>query len=596
MSRCKKALAVLLAAAMMALGACAASPSDDANGAGMSGGDAALGSSVNLRDVSIEMQGDETLVHLSFVNGSRYAGVEESKLSSVPKYEITELSDPSRICASLAIGFTDYTQSGTVFQESLVAGLFHCNVAGSTMTQVYLQLSAPANLKCSADGSTLTFILSPKQQHEESAWFVGLNAIAQYENGLVPEDLGFTPTMCSDYSHQILVSGPVKSEEEAQAVLGETEAALPSAILESALYAFEMEVNSLPPYETVAGSELAASVAVMEVNGEPASLPTLLDDGKYLTTASDGTIVYAVPYLPDAQQDTELLVKEELWAEQTDSSRVRLGSSDFYDIREAVFSSDGTRLGILDARPTDQVLFVYDTQTGALLNLGEEGLGNSTTSFVWDPHLNVIYAMTGTDGELQLLRYDFDAPEGTPRVSSVEERPGSDSTLAIANGTLYFADQSTMNICAVDIATGQRRTLAPGVSLRLSGNGQYLAVLVMRPADEEEVAFDLVLLDAETGEQKASVVEGAAVEDYMFSADSDILYYTTQNYEGVTTDYPFALLRYSVSDGENQLMAYSKSELIDPGPEAGILYVVYYFTSGDTAKDMLPVTYEFLDG
>lgn len=590
-SRFLQFMAAMAAFFVLAVPGCASSPGNTGQQDGLSGGDDALGSSVNLKDVSIEMQGDTTLVHLSFVNGSRYADVEESKISSVPLYEVTELSDPPRLCVSLAIGLSDFAQAGTVFQESVVTGLFDCDIAGSAMKQLYLQLEDPVHAACTADGPTLTLELAPRQRQDASAWFLGLNAVAQYMNGLLPQELEFTPTLCDDFSNVILISPPMRSEDEARERFAQAADLLPSSIPESAMYAFEMDVNSLPPYRSIAGADLAAAVSVMEIDGRPQSLSVLLDNGKYLTTGTGGSIVYAVPYLPDSEQDTEQIVKEELWIRHPDGSHQQIGSGDFYDIREAQYSADGRYLGILDARTDDQVLFVYDTQTGDVSNLGEEGLGDFTTSFVWDGAHNTIYAMSGTDEALQLVRYDFDAPAGTPRVSSVEERNGSDSAIAYADGKIYFADQEDMMICQVDAATGERKELAPGTSMSLSPNGRYLAVLVMRPADEEEVTFDLVLLDAETGAELAQIMQGVYVEDFMFDYALDDLYFTTQNYEGTSADYPFALMRYSISTGETHLIGYSRSELIEIGNAPGRLYIIYYFTSTDSMKSMLPVTY-----
>lgn len=586
-------LAAALAAFFVLAAGCAAHSPGQTQSDGLSGGDESLGGSVNLKDVSIEMQGDTTLVHLSFVNGSRYADVEESKISSVPVYEVTELEDPARVCVSLAIGLSDFAQAGTVFQESVVTGLFDCDVAGSAMKQLYLQLSSPVHVTCREDGPVLTLELVPRSAREGTAWFLGLNAMAQYMNGLLPEELAFTPTLCDDFSNVILISEPLQSEQQARSRYDEAAAALPLSVPESALYAFEMEVTGLPPYRSIAGADLAAAVSVLEVDGAPRSLAVLLDNGKYLAAGPGGAIVYAVPYLPDEGGDAEQVVKEELWVRGQDGSHQQIGQGDFYDVREAAYSADGRYLGILDAGPEEQVLFVWDTVSDTLSNLGEEGLGDFTTSFVWDGSGHTIYAMSGTDEALQLLRCDLDAAQGATSVSSVEERNGSDSAISFADGRVYFADQTEQMICEVDVATGQRTSLAPGVSMSLSPNGRYLAVLDMRPADEEEVTFDLLLRDAATGDELAVIMENVYVEDFMFDSASGDLYFTTQNYEGVSADYPFALLRYSISSGDTGLVGYSRSELIEVAEAPGTLYIIYYFTSTDNMKSMLPVTYIF---
>lgn len=351
-----------------------------------------------------------------------------------------------------------------------------------------------------------------------------------------------------------------------------------------------MPAGSLPPDESTTDIAIASSIPVVRRDGEPELLPVLIDDGTYLTTAPDGTILYAVPYRPRNASDSRNAARQQLWGRNPDGEESRYGRRNFYDIRQAAVSHDGRYVGILDAQPGGQLMYVYDTVEDVLRNLGEEGFGNYTASFLWMPDEDALYAMTGASASLQLLKYDFEAEEGAARISSIEERGGSDTQISYANGLIYFADQDADIVYAVDIETGQRSVLGQGVRCVVSPDGRYLAVLQMRIADGVEMSFDLLLCNAQTGEVEDVVQEdGGQIEDFMFSSSSSTLYLTSQDYADTSDEYPFALLKYS----KRKLSAIcaSRTERIFAAPDDSILYLVYSFATGKDSSVLIPVTY-----
>jgi hypothetical protein len=92
-------LAGLLAGLLLLCSCAAGSGSDFVVGAGseFSGGDSSLGGGVNLKDIGIEVQGQDTVCEPSFISGSRLANVDEAKISSVPAYELSVIEAPSRL-------------------------------------------------------------------------------------------------------------------------------------------------------------------------------------------------------------------------------------------------------------------------------------------------------------------------------------------------------------------------------------------------------------------------------------------------------------------------------------------------------------------
>ncbi|MBD5560499.1 MAG: hypothetical protein HDQ87_09135 [Clostridia bacterium] len=584
-------VAALTAAFLFMLTACAEFPEPATpTPAGMSGGDDALPETANLREISVEMQGDKTVVHLNFINGSRHAGVDESKLAAVPTYSVTQLYDPARIQIALNIGFSDYASTGTVFANSVVDGIFACDLTGSDTQLVYLQLSQPVTVECDASGSVLTLELTPRSVAARTAWYVGLNALSSFERGLIPDTLGFAPTMCDGFSSRILISKPFASQVEAESFMQEAMEQIPETVPRDSFYVFSMRTDELPPVESMGSRAMASSVSVIEVNGEPLELPVLLEDGVWLTQTEDGIMYYAVPYAPSDGQDAEDVVKEELWMRSGGRPGTPVTQERFYDIQEAEVSPDGRYLAILDARAESKLLFVYDMQTGDLRNLGEEGFGDYTVSFLWLPHTNVICAMSGTAESLELLTYDFNRAEDSPRVESVEERTGAESPISYANGKIYFADQTDMTVYVLDLQTRERTPLGPGIDCRIDAAGTTLAVLQMQMIDEMDMRFDLVLMDPATGAMIQTVQENVEVNSFMFAADTNQLLYTVLSAEADSEEYPFAL--YACRLGEvSQLLCTSRSERIVSSPAENLLYIICSLTTGQETKTLRPVTY-----
>ncbi|HBU12620.1 MAG TPA: hypothetical protein DEB31_07825 [Clostridiales bacterium] len=570
-------------------------------GQSTSGGDSSLGAGVNLKDITATAQGETVVVEFSFIHGSRLLGEPEAKIGAAPAYQISVLPAPARVKVDLSIDYWDYTQQG-VDTAGLLYGVFQSQTAAGEVS-VYLQAGSPVSVSAREEEAKLVLTLQKLPGEPELNYFAALDAHTEYGQGLVSADLGLTPTLCGDYASVLLISGPFASEAEAQSLVARVNQSIAESIPNKQAYSVSLEENQLPPPPPPAAPSVVSSDPVFEPEqaSNTADLPVLVENGRYLCTAPDGSIFYVRAFLPDAAQDEEYVLKEELWYIGKDGVHHQVDIRDFYSVERAAVSPDGRYLAILDAGMADKLLYVYNLQTGELRNLGEEGFGDNTASFVWDTRENALYAMTGY-GTLQLTKYDFSLPEGE-RITSVEEKHGAESRIAFADGALYFADVAVGElgeIYRVDIETVEREQVAQGIDFALSPDGRYLVALVPAPGDEESVLHDLVLHDLNTG-ANTTLAEGVFVErgNYAFGPGSDVFYYTAATLGGESEEYPFAFLKCTITpDTEppvftETFLGYSKTGRFVPGSKENELYLIDYFMQNNYN---FSVTYVFRDG
>ncbi len=546
----------------------------------LGGGDQNLGPDVNLKDINIEMQGENTVITMYFLNGSRVAGVAESKISSVPAYEITQLPAPERLQVNLKIGFWDYADNNETYNNSILYGLFHTIRSDSDEVSIFFQLNEHVQATVSEEEDKLVLTLAPRPESPESAYFVGLNAYEAYGQGLIPQDVDMAPTMCEGLADIMLISKPLKDEASANKLAQEINLKIAGVIQAKQAYTFEMSTDALPQYNKDMDAESVREEPVILRDGVATALPVMVENGRYLCTTADGRILYARSYVPDSGEDTEQVLKEKLWMIETNAKKTQLELPYFYSVEKAEVSADGRYIAILDSGIENKVLYVYDTQENVLRNLGEEGLGRLTTSFVWDETNSVIYAMAGEDtGSLQLKKYDL-AQQGA--VEGIEEQPGADSKIELSNGKIYFVDKmagdGTGMIYAVDVATKERAEIAAGVDFTVSADGSHIAAVVplKNEADAEALTYGVAITNLASG-TATEVISGISVESFGFDADNDTLYITTPEYEGITEEYPYALLRYALSAQQMEPAEFLKTAKILPGVNVGELYVINYF-------------------
>jgi hypothetical protein len=589
--RIKSIVVAALLAVILILGGC--QTGGDLNAPGMiegtqslSGGQD-LGSDVNLKEMTMVSDGKSTVVTLYFIKGSRKSDVGETKLGGVPSYRASLLSFPQRLCVTLAVDFWDYGTSSDWYRDSLVRGSFKSADSANDTLSVFFQLTGEVAASFEEKSDRLTITLSPKTDGTTHSYFVGLNAYEEWGQNLIPQDLGMTPALCADLGNIMLISKPFSSEEQADTFADTVGDAVATVAATKNPYVFALERGSLPPYNATVDLEEVNRKLILQVDGKGKTLPVLVENGRYLCTSADGSILYARSYFPDSAGDSPGTQIERLWMLGKDEAKRELNLPNFSYVEQAAFSRDGKNLAILDTSMLAKVLYVYNVETGELKNLGEEGFGDITSSFVWDRERDVIYAMTG-HGDVSLMRYDFSAAAGG-RISRVEEIPGTESALATDGANLYFSDPSqgaSGEIYAVNLATGVRTTVAPGISFKLSPDGNELAALVPSVTGGQDL-FDLSVANLSSGEI-IPVMSAIYVEDYEFGLDSDHLFFTTSTYEGISGSYHNAFLRFSAADRTAGLIVYSTAEIIKRGMAKNEMYLIDFF---DAQTETFYVTY-----
>ena len=209
--------------------------------------------------------------------------------------------------------------------------------------------------------------------------------------------------------------------------------------------------------------------------------------------------------------------------------------SDFSDIMKAQYSPSGKYLALLEAGTSNVTIYVYDTAAKTIFNLGEEGLGVSE-DFDWDSTQDILYSISGTEENKQLMLNDFTKEGHEPK--ALEEESVQSSRMAMGKGKLYFEDISLGQIFEFDIASKTRKKIADGQSFMLSPDEKYMMYFKQKQAaanggpDDEppDELVDFVLRNIETGAEKTIVQEADIPDDaYSFSTDGKIIYFINQS-------------------------------------------------------------------
>ncbi|MEI6100692.1 MAG: hypothetical protein WCP73_02535, partial [Eubacteriales bacterium] len=484
-----------------------------------------LGSGVNLKDITVSSDGKVTVITMYFIHGSRNSTVAETKLNAVPAYSATLLPVPQRLCIKLAVDYWDYQKNDDWYRNSLICGSFKTAASDDNHLSMYFQLNGDVSTSFRESADRLIITLTPKNNQSNQQYYVGLNAFEEFEQNLIPSDLGFTPTLCSDSSNVMLISEPLASQSDADALAAKVNKEIAGVAATKKPYTFTLGAGSLPTYNATIDMEEVNKKQVLQVDGKGQSLPVLVQNGRYLCTSPDGSILYARSYSSSAIADSPSNQNERLWVLGQNNKKTELGLPNFSNVEQSAYSPDGKYLAILDTSAHAKVLYVYIPETKELKNLGEEGFGNVTASFTWDTSKDIIYAMTG-QSNMQLLSYNLDKPAGS-RIARVGEISGTESTVASDGENIYYADPSGGpygQVYSVSIITGLRSPVAPGISFKLSPDGNFMAVLTPSDTSNQEM-FDLNMVNL-SSDAYQTVMKSIYVEDYEFSLDSSELFYT----------------------------------------------------------------------
>ena len=553
------------------------------------GGASEIAENINLKDIDITADGDQTIVTLSLLSGSREAGYSESKLTQLPEYEITQLNEPQRIMITINnISFWDYEEDDETWALSdFVLGLFREVPADDESLIIYIQLSQSSEIVTEESEGDLIISLTPAEQNEGSKYFCASNSFLAHQDGTWPDSIDMMPVLCSDSENKLLISAPFDTEDEATALMETANETLAGVLPDNTVYVIELAAGALPDYSANIDYSISDDINVVMTDGVIVDTPLLLQNGRYLATASDGRIAFSRSYTPEepALEQDSYLSSEKLWILETNGRIQNIEDGDFYAIEEVAFSSDGRYISILDVSIENSVLYIYDFETEELINLGEEGFGSQTSAFAWSDTDNTLYAMTGYTA-LQMLSCTFDS-DGSFEIDAVEEEAGAVGHLGVSNGRLIFADNYAGEAGIIYEIGDERRTITEGIDFRIAPDNKTLLVeqiLSAESSEDEQVLTSLKICDIETGvETEIPIEAGTVIVDYCFSCNGGKVFYSVDLSETEESEYQYGLYAYDLTSNTTKRIALCMTGEFATSGTAGELYLIDYIYNDENS-------------
>lgn len=508
------------------------------------GGSSSETTNINIKEITTTKQNEDTVLEIKLLYGSRNSGKDEAQINNIPEYEVSCLGVPDRLLVRIK-GISYYDFDETQVPNGIVQSVIKAPWIYHEYFDLYFNLSQQAAFKVQEDKDRIKITLRPTNAAPEKGFFATLDAFDEYQDAFLPEDSGFTPTICSDKQAKILISKKFNTQQDAEKFKTDSQKELSQALGGVIIRIVELASGGLPDYSSKIDPQELASIPAIKIGEKETKLDMLLQDGAYLCTAPDGTILFSRSFLTEASAaDTG----DEPGEEPTDPMFYKLWTSDklgnihplenvsdFSEIMKAQYSPSGKYLAILEASTANMTIYTYDTVSKTISNLGEEGLGDSE-DFAWDKTQDILYSISGTEENKQLMFNDFTKENHEPQ--ALEEESVGSSRMAMGEGKLYFQDEENGQILVFDIASKVRRKLADALWFVLSPDDKYMMYFKQKEAaannatDGETIdeLVDFVLLDIATGTEKTIVQEADIPDDaYSFSADGKIIYFINQS-------------------------------------------------------------------
>ena len=537
------------------------------------GGVASDGKNINLNNIDFAKQNEKTVVTFSLISGNRKAGHPESKLTELPVYEVKLLDQPQRLMIRFDnISFWSYNEKKTswIFPDYIL-GLFSEIPADDNSLIIYIQLSKAASFDVTEKDGNLTISLTPTKENKGTKYYCVSNSFYEHQEGRWPDSIDMQPVLCSDLQNKLLISKPFDTREEAEGYMQSIKATLKEALPDAVLSIIEVSKNALPDFVTNIESLQVEGRHVLMIDGVYPKLSVLLDNGRYLDTASDGRIAFSRPYKPDEPviEQEKYLMSERLWTLDENGRSQSINTSEFFAIQKADFSVDGRYVAILDKSIENRVLYVYNFESKILINLGEEGFGSQTVDFAWSDASNTLFAMTGNDTAKQMKSCKF-SDDGSFKIEAVEEQEGAEGRVAVWQGRLFFADSVAGKVYEIGET---RREITSGVDIRVQSDSDYLLVLETKPPQDEQVLTSLKLCDINSGVTQY-IVQDTVIENFGLMPGGKA-YYLDAMANDLAVNYPYGLYEYDVKNGTLEQIASSSTNEFATSA-SGMLYFIDY--------------------
>lgn len=166
------------------------------------------------------------------------------------------------------------------------------------------------------------------------------------------------------------------------------------------------------------------------------------------------------------------------------------------------------------------MLYVYDVQTGELVNMGEEGLGAYTVDCCWDAGRDVLYAVSGDLQAQKLMRLDLGLEAEQVITTLVDEAfyGGGIAARQIRSITAFPMKRAARLLHTP--LDGTSEAIGTGGSFTINADGTSMAVLRAVQSEEGERA-NLVFIDLQTKATQL-IMEDAAIMRFCFAGDGTL--------------------------------------------------------------------------
>lgn len=545
-----------------------------------SGGSAQINTNVNLKNISISEANGQTDISLFFLSGSTLSGKDETKISALPQYEVSFLPSPARMIVRINnVDYYDYSSENQNISSSIVSGEFNVIPSGAEYIDVYFPLSSNVSYKVSEETDTLKISLKSAGSVKD-AYYAVTNAFISYQEGSFPKELNFSPMLCSDKESIVLISAPCSSEAEANSIKENAQSSIPAG---SVIKVIHLGGNALPDVVSDIDVNSITSSPAALVNGKPKTLEAVIKNGKFLDADKNGNMLFSRSYVMNeiADDDYAPPLYEKLWVSDVNGNIEQLELQDFDQIVSAKYSPSGKYIAILELSSENSVLYSYNIQTKQLLNLSEEGLGNITDTFTFDETRDVIFSVSGTSGQKQVMKVDL---EGDELISAIEERETNSTKIAVKQGRLFITDfDEEGNINVYEITLDGRRKITSGVDFAINSSLTQMAVITFEAGEGGGGITGLKIIDLSNGSELL-ISDNLQIQQIGYVGDK--FYYTTA-VESIEGNYAYDLYAYSSSSSlEAKLIT---GDFITANDN---IYLLYYVSGPDNASDFY-ITFKY---
>ena len=540
----------------------------------------------NLKDISVAVTKDnkEVAISFKFVNGSASTTGDEKNMVGLPNYSVAFLKDPLRLTVSVDnLDYWDY-QMNSSWNDStgLILGMFRLMPVNTlTSTTFYFNLSSNVTYKVEESDGKLIVTLKKIDQAAVNGFYVTGNLFYEFQNGILPDGAGLTPTLCKDKISVIMISSRFDKQEDAESFRTRIQNSYSSGLSGKELNIVQLVTNDLPSYDDDLDLQAVLNRTILKIDGKETNLPLFFADARFLCWMPDGK--RALFAKPTAQDNSEGVPAEQLYLADQDGMKTLLFDQNLASVATAAFSQDGKKLAFVEQSGDIQLCSIYDLDKKSITVLGEDVFGGTISGIAWNSSGTKLYAMTGTD---MLVLKEYDVASNTAK--NITDYPGVETILQCVDNYLYYVDvvDNVETVVKTKLDTGDTTSLVQGDEFDVSKNGRYIAVQRTDTTTDEGLG-KLVIYDT-VSKTETEVVKNLVIGDFFFNSDSTALYYISDNTAADAGQFIFSINKYDILAKTNTHLADSTNGIFSESnlPNEIIINVMYTKKDGD-----YPATY-----